>query len=961
MRRAALFFTLLLLILEASEARARLARAAGDVAENSAAIKAVASTDRAISNDSAHAEINWLLQQGERLRQEHNAVSIDSAVRLFNSVLTLAESHFGPADSSIGGAFYGLAICANWQGQTGRADSLLNRATAIWSALHGEDHPDIAAVLSYRAFMLPPLGRYAQAEELFRRAILIFERSPEENYKQLATAQHGLGWLYLNLERYPEADSLFRLSLGTWDRAGCDRCYGAGLEYLELGICARESGRLAESEQHLRIALEIFVDSLGADHHITGIAHSEAALLLVAQRRYDEARPHLERAVAITEDAFSRENSQLVQPLARLADLECRAGDLAAARDHYERALRISRNMGRTPDQPSQMSLIAGLATVEYLLGNEQKSIAYFQSASMSVQESLRDIFSYASEDLKLWFSEQDSPISDELLTLALREGVDSAVDPAFDMLLKGKALVIDVLASERATIYCSEDSMLVRMEGQRADVCGRIASLTRACEQSSIPGQRIDSLEHLYWLKDSLETQLAEQCGSFRDAAASAQFTIADVARTLDPGTVLWEFVTYRPRVFAAHLEDGPRARPRYAGFALTAAGDLTAADLGPTAEIDSLIHLCRDQIQSFADGSVKQSESDAETDLALNSLALCRRLFDPFAKLLAHNERIIISPDGELNLLPFEILQPSNGTYAIEQHQISYISTGRDLLRTPLPAESAGDYAVVVADPDFDATAPVTYAAVAPSELSAAPDASRGRELRGQCVDRRFWRLAASADEGRAVASFLSQSMRFNVDLFVGAAASAWQLRTLRAAPRVLHVATHGYYCTNSDVVPVGSVPSNPLLNSGLVLAGANARLMAHSADTDSALTTFGDGLLSALELSGLNLVGNELTVLSACQTGVGSVVSGEGVFGLRRALQHAGTRSLIVSEFPVSDETVEPLMTSFYENWSAGLTKSAALHRAALNQLNERRRTHGASHPLHWGGFVLIGDPD
>jgi CHAT domain-containing protein len=119
--------------------------------------------------------------------------------------------------------------------------------------------------------------------------------------------------------------------------------------------------------------------------------------------------------------------------------------------------------------------------------------------------------------------------------------------------------------------------------------------------------------------------------------------------------------------------------------------------------------------------------------------------------------------------------------------------------------------------------------------------------------------------------------------------------------------------------------------------------------------------DGLLTAFEVATLNLVGTDLVVLSACETGLGEITGGEGVFGLRRAFQRAGAKSVIMSMFAVPDESTTGLMGRFYKNWLAGQTKAAALRNASLSILNERRSASESAHPLFCGGFILVGDPD
>ena len=174
------------------------------------------------------------------------------------------------------------------------------------------------------------------------------------------------------------------------------------------------------------------------------------------------------------------------------------------------------------------------------------------------------------------------------------------------------------------------------------------------------------------------------------------------------------------------------------------------------------------------------------------------------------------------------------------------------------------------------------------------------------------------------------------------------------------MLHLATHAYFCPRAGFSGNVRLDENPLLYSGLVLAGAN-RVVNGEIEYGSESTPAEDGILTSLEASGLNLMGTDLVVLSACQTGVGEVENGEGVYGLRRAFQLAGARSVVMSMFQVPDKSTQTLMTRFYDNWLSGQSKSQALRNASLSIIEERRAEHGGAHPLFWGGFVLVGDPN
>jgi CHAT domain-containing protein len=202
-------------------------------------------------------------------------------------------------------------------------------------------------------------------------------------------------------------------------------------------------------------------------------------------------------------------------------------------------------------------------------------------------------------------------------------------------------------------------------------------------------------------------------------------------------------------------------------------------------------------------------------------------------------------------------------------------------------------------------------------------------------------------------------------------GSAASETAFKRLAPGRRVLHVATHGFFlgsrCTSAldagrgigGLAEAGSAPTpppeageNPLRLSGVVLAGANHRQHA-GPDED-------DGILTAEEIAALDLSGVEWAVLSACDTGVGDIKTGEGVFGLRRAFQVAGVNTLIMSLWSVDDESTREWMTALYDaRLHRRLSTAESLRQASLHVLNTRREAGESTHPFYWAAFVAAGD--
>jgi CHAT domain-containing protein len=260
-------------------------------------------------------------------------------------------------------------------------------------------------------------------------------------------------------------------------------------------------------------------------------------------------------------------------------------------------------------------------------------------------------------------------------------------------------------------------------------------------------------------------------------------------------------------------------------------------------------------------------------------------------------------------------------------------------------------------MADPDYDLTEDGVDERRADGLQPSAPAPLAYADSRGisACLDFGFSKLQYGLDELRDVTGALERIGGLRVERYCGSEALEEVLKGIRSSPRVLHIATHGFFC--EDRKPnVGEHPENPLLRCGLALAGANRFLE----DSDTDRPGIEDGILTAFEVSGLNLLGSELAVLSACETGIGDVRNGEGVFGLRRAFQLAGTRALLMSMWDISDKGTCALMERFYSNWLSGMSKKRALRQAVLSTIGARREKLGKAHPFFWGAFVLVGDP-
>jgi CHAT domain-containing protein len=355
--------------------------------------------------------------------------------------------------------------------------------------------------------------------------------------------------------------------------------------------------------------------------------------------------------------------------------------------------------------------------------------------------------------------------------------------------------------------------------------------------------------------------------------------------------------------------------------------------------------------------------------SDVKQHARAVDERVMRPVRSLLREmpgdTRRLLIAPDGSLNLIPFAALVDEQNRYLIERYSISYLTSGRDLLRLQT-SEPSKNEPLVIANPDFGRVASVTTRGARTSQISRARNQARGQQRqqgqRGQIDPRQayFRPLPATEDEALAIKALLPKASVLRRE-----EATETALKQARG-PRILHIATHGFFIDDQGTTQPETqgfysgeplrIPDlrlnqwaahikNPLLRSGLGLAGINQN---KSGDDD--------GVLTALEAAGLDLSGTKLVVLSASDTGVGEVKNGEGVQGLRRALVLAGSESQVMSLWPVSDVATKELMISYYKALQQGEGRGEGLRRAQLQMQHGRKDRR---HPFYWAAFIQSGE--
>jgi CHAT domain-containing protein/tetratricopeptide (TPR) repeat protein len=768
---------------------------------------------------------------------------------------------------------------------------------------------------------------------------------------------NNLGGAYWALGRYNDAAECFRQGLEIYEALPGDQDKHTTRLLNNLGATYRKLGRLEESEKMYLRSLLLRRKLFGPDHADVAKALNNLSKVYADQGKTEQAQTTLSEAISIWKRALGPDHPDVAIALKNLGDLSFKCGRFGDALDPYRQSYNTwYRFYG--PGHSNLSYSLTGLARAFAALGSIDSSCVYYEKLLEQQYRFVDYAFSFSSESQKLKCLKEYPLIDHSLLTLAIQTGDPRLERMSLEMVLKGKAIVIDVMRSKMRAAICSVDRAMDQLLTEHQNICDQIANLALGRATGSPAEKMPDSLRTLYRLMDSVEAELSRQCSAFGDALAARRFRIEDVADRLGDGTVLWEYVRYRPFTFdSLGTSQARTSDERYLLFVMSQSGDVELYDLAECEHVDSLIIETKRQIDDGAKYVFSPFGAELESQLARTTGTLFSLVVKPPLEHSKSAKTVYVSPDGPLNLLPLEILPVSPGRYLIEELSICYLSCGRDLL-VPAGSGATGGLAAIFADPEFNADISDNNEAYLGLPATDKTEEDKSRKINEECIPAEFPHLPQTRIESEKVNQLLlSADNSFEVEEFYGSQASKTSLMGMSKSPLILHLATHGFFChpTEAELQPMHDYS---LLQSGLAMAGAN--LMPSQMASSDSMAQNRDGVITSLELSGLDLMETELVVLSACETGSGNPMSGEGVFGLRRAFQLAGARSILLSLWSIPDHETMELVEMFYRSWLSGQSKVEALREAALAGLRRSRRELGSGHPYTWGAFILVGHP-
>ena len=873
-----------------------------------------------------------------------------------------------------------------------QARQAFDSARAQWEAL--DDQRGLAITMVADARLLERRGEYQESLQAYQRAYELL--APMGDAVWGGSCLAGQAQIYQYLADNPRALDHFQMALQVAETSGLrlfalDILTALGETYLASGD---DGEALARFEKAYALAVEL--DNVRwqawALRYIGG-AHLSRRELEPARQSFQRAFDLLpgldekwleaqvltglgevselmdrgELALQYFNDALkvsraSGDRVRAARGLFSLGSLAARQGRLSPARSALNEALSEYQALFGA-GHPMAAEAKAALAGVDFSSGRAGAALSAALQAEATSLDHLRFTVRYLPERQALSFASK-RPRGLDLALSAASMRPPSDVSRVYDLVIQSRGVVLDELAA-RSRLTGPADPSLADLQARTNRSRQRFANLLVRSLEGAVPQDQLDEARQE---KEKAERALASQSVEARAQMASSPVGLDAVHAALPAGATLVSFVQYGRHVPPTGSSAAPPAPvSSFVAFVVrSGVPGVALVRLGVAAEIERLIAQWRVEAGGrtlLTRGTAEQAER-AYRDTGDR---LRRVIWDPLASHLRGATRVLVVPDGALALVPLAALPVASDSFVLEQAPpIHYLSAERDVASPPT-GQPRGGGLLAVGGPAFDDAPPPSAASTVISTATGSPTETAalrsGIGTCGSLQTLRFQPLDGTLQEAQEV-SRLWPTLGAARTL-VGREASERAFKQDAGRYRVLHLATHGFFldgsCLPESASPntrgVGGLSSttpveNPLRLSGLALAGANRRALA-GPDED-------DGILTAEEVASLDLQGVEWAVLSACDTGVGEIKAGEGVFGLRRAFQVAGARTVVMSLWSVDDQATRAWMRALYEGrFQKKLSTADAVHQASLGVLRDRRARGQSTHPFYWAAFVAAGD--
>ncbi len=822
------------------------------------------------------------------------------------------------------------------------AELLFLESMGIAERTWGKNHPEYATSLSNLSQLYHDRGQLAKAEVMALEAKIIREQTLGKEDPDYAESLNNLANLYADLGQYDKAQSYYLEEQALYGRILGKKHPDYAMCLVNLVMLNLELHQFEKALPLLEEAITIQETTLGKDHPDYTVSLSLRASLYMEKGLNEKAVLSQQEAMDILERHVGKQHPDYLSKQINLASLLVKMGQYKKAELHLLEAKRIFETGLVNREHVNYLNCLVILSNLYASLGQYEKAEPFIVEQAALSRKLLENAKGHLSERELNEYIKLFSQRQDYIKSYIQSSGSARLAGVCFDNSLFYKGILLMAVSQLRHKATADPTTAakcdLLRANRQRLSAQ---YTMTVADQDKALVKQLEEKTEEI-------EKDLARTVAGW---GAGKEVLWQDVQSMLKTGELAVEFVHYR---YFSNLQTDSTM---YAALVLRA-GDAQPQFI-PLFEEKELDHLLSTNKERKAD-YVNDLYSWADrglVKLGQEKMSLYELIWAKIeAAGLEGIKTIYFSASGVLHRLNLGAIAIDDETILSDRYNMVSLNSTRQLVIPSTVTTQAND-AVLAGGINFEVD---TLNFIVEDEaliVSRSSLSSRSEsDTRGESWPFLMW---TEREVERIQTSLVSKG--YIVDTLIGINANEETIKskcTGVVSPRILHIATHGFFFPDPQIKtqgiglgesdPVFKSSDNPMIRSGLILAGGNyAWKNGKQVSSDEE-----DGILTAYEISQMNLSNTELVVLSACETGLGDIQGNEGVYGLQRAFKIAGAKYLIMSLWQVPDRETMEFMTAFYKNWLEGKLTIPDAFRKTQREMRDR-----FINPYSWGAFVLL----
>lgn len=802
------------------------------------------------------------------------------------------------------------------KGEFSRADSTYKIAKKLLESIYGAKSPEYAMSLISTTKLFKEQGKYVEADKAYIDAMEILNKAGDQYIIDYAFALNDYALLLQVFGNYRLAEKYFMAAANIFSKFFGENNTDYASALSNLATLYEIQGQQEKAEQILIKVLAIDKKLFGELHPKYGTTLHNLASILQAQNKLNEATKYYEQALVIDSLIYGPKHHSYANTLYNLADIYDSQEDYNKALKTYQRVLKImGENYGE--ENPEYIYRLFGLARLFQRQHKFEQSLALYDKIIKHYLFQIQEYFPALSEDQKSLFYAKVNPIFNAYRELLINSKDPQSAERLFNLQLKTKALLLNASNKLKMEISRSKDSVVKGLYEKLSEGKAEILNYY-SLSKEELKTKNIN-FHDLEMKINNLEKELSQRVQLFSEVYELEDYTWKDVQLKLNEKEVVVEIV---------RIEESLRDNKiTYVATILGKTGKPTLIILPDGEYLEG-------RAFKFYRNAIKYEFADTIS---------YTNYWQPISSLIHDADTIYLCPDGIYNKINLNTLYSTlTNNYFIDNYNIKYLSSTKEILKDQKINNAAYTASMF------------GYPAFKTEEVTLTASLSKDGLYQEWMTD--IIELPGTRDEINIIIDQLKNNKWSTKGYLAGEALEA-NLKNIKS-PRVLHIATHGFFSEDisykvndwKDQDKSEEMNLNPLVRSGILLTKAESsirkRVNGIPVDAEN------DGILTAYEAMNLNLDNTDLVVLSACETGLGEVKNGEGVYGLQRAFLVSGASNIIMSLWKVDDNVTQELMSEFYSLW----LKSGDLHKSFKEaQLNIKKKY---SQPYLWGGFIING---